>query len=216
MKNIKKVIAVMLMITMLMPSMSVCAAVNEETIDSNLSIQQIDESTLEVKEENSVNIITIEEKDNKKTVTIKNRDTGKEEYFIYNKATGEMYSSITKETVNLNDDEQKNEIAMYSVSSYKTYKYSDYTIKRVVGKTAAASEVLAFLLGKIKKPEVKAAARILQQIAGLAVSGSELVFSDSKNHGLKVTVKITKYYRTRAGRRQVYKTTYLINSVKKY
>ena len=65
-----------------------------------------------------------------------------------------------------------------------------------------------------KVPGAQVAGGIIGTVS--TIVGGTLVIPNDSNHGLKFGVKTVKYYRTRLGRRQVWKISKSITSVSGY
>lgn len=163
------------------------------------TVDEANDNTVIVESEDGVERLTVTEDDNTRKVTIYNVTTGEEEYLILNKVDGSIYSSITNKTVNI--DEQAPSITPRSVTSYSTVYISWAEFKNTIGTTATVGGVIGLILTKVP---------------GAQVAGGTLVIPNDSNHGLKFGVKTVKYYRTRLGRRQVWKISKSITSVSGY
>lgn len=162
-----------------------------------------------VKSQGTSELVTAVDNGDKRTVTIRNTETGKEDYLIYDKQSSMVYSSITGKTVYLNNLE----ISSRSVSSYSTMYISYAEIKNTVGTTATVAGVVGLIMTKI--PGAQLAGGVIGVI-GTIVGGLDLAVPNSSNHGLRLRIKTSKFYRTRMGRRQLYKTTHTVASVSRY
>jgi hypothetical protein len=150
--------------------------------------------------------ISVDENDDYKTVTITDPETGTVDYIQYNKNENTIYSSITGETVVLDSQPEPAEGPPSNARKAKTStetKYISYAqIKALVGNTANASNVIEAILSLIPNTSNIGAA---VSCIGVILQEINKNIPASKNHGIKLTIKVTKYYRTRMGRRQVYK-----------
>ena len=67
----------------------------------------------------------------------------------------------------------------------------------------------------MKVPGAKLAGGVMGTISTI-VDGGTLVIPNDSRHGLQFKIKAVKYYRTRLGRRQVWKVSKSIVSVSRY
>lgn len=180
---------------------------------NDIKIEAIDRNSLSVQNSDSKEIVTVNENNGIRTITITNSTTGQNDYIVYNQNTNTVYSSITGKTIDLNEnqdlDPNANTISPRSVSSYET-KYISYAqIKSIVGGAASAAAVIGAILYFVPGAQgIGGAIGAISTIVGTINSN----ISASSSHGIRLKVKVTKYYRTRLGRRQVYRITRSINS----
>ena len=152
--------------------------------------------------------IQIIEDDNYRNVNIINNDTKKVQTLSYDKKTQILTSSITGNSIDLSS----NSSAARSVSSKETQYISYASIKKVVGTVATVANVTGAILSYSGASRIGAAATIVGAIA----SGINDSISPSTKHGIKLSITVTKYYRTRAGHRAVYKIKRDITGASKY
>jgi hypothetical protein len=160
---------------------------------------------------NNIQKITVEESESERKTTIENILDGKIEYIVLNKKSGEIYSSITGKTITR--EEQTPNTSFRSEKSYGTVYVSYSEIRSAAGITASVGAVLGFILTKV--PNASVGSNIADAISRILGLISNIIPNDS-NHGLVFTVKTVKYYRTRLGRRQVWRMTKSITAVKRY
>lgn len=151
--------------------------------------------------------IQIIEDDNYRNVNIINNDTKEVQTLSYDKKTQILTSSITGNSINLSS----NSSAARSVSSKETQYISYASIKKVAGNVATIANVTAAILTYSGAGAIGGAASI---VAGTADFINH--FTPSTKHGIKLSIKVTKYYRTRAGHRAVYKIKRDITGASKY
>lgn len=187
------------------------AGVLSENLEDNIEI--LGDTSVLVESQGSSELVTVAEDDNTRTVTIKNLETGKENYLKYDKISNTIYSSITGKTVDISNHGNKGSITLRSESSYSTEYISYAEIRDTIGTTATVAGVVGLILTKV--PGAQIAGGITGTISTIVGGGTLLIPNDS-NHGLKLSIKTEKYYRTRMGRRQVYKITHQITSVRTY
>ena len=152
--------------------------------------------------------IQIVEDDNYRNVNIINDDTKEVQTLSYDKKTQILTSSITGNSVDLSS----NSAVTRSVSSKETQYISYASIKKVVGTVATVANVTGAILIYSGAESIGEAARLVGTIAD-QINGS---ISSSTKHGIKLSITVTKYYRTRAGHRAVYKITKSITGASKY
>ena len=177
----------------------------------------MDDNTFLVNEADSKNWVTVNEADGIRTINILNSETGMTDYIQYDQNANTVYSSFTGETIDLSEHpELSPEASFYSdrsESSYET-KYISYAqIKSIVGGAASVAGVIGAILFFVPGAQgIGGGASAISTIVGTINSQVDA----SSNHGIRLKIKVTKYYRTRMGRRQVYKTTRTIESASLY
>ena len=135
--------------------------------------------------------------------------TNSDQYFILYKNENKIYSSITNEYVDVNDLLENDISTRSSKSNTKTYYISFQKIRKITGPTATLGSLgsaIATLVGAGILSQLSAAAVII----GLAGS----VLPNQSNHGIKVVLKETKYYRK--GNKVPYRTTHTLISASRY
>ena len=152
--------------------------------------------------------IQIIEDDNYRNVNIINDDTKEVQTLSYDKKTQIITSSITGNSIDLSS----NSSAARSVSSKETQYISYASIKKVVGTVATVANVTGAILSCSGASRIDAAASAV----GTVVSIINDSISPSTKHGIKLSITVTKYYRTRAGHRAVYKIKRDITGASKY
>ena len=167
--------------------------------DNNVSTFHID---------GSKETIQIIEDDNYRNVNIINDDTKEVQTLSYDKKTQIITSSITGNSIDLSS----NSSAARSVSSKETQYISYASIKKVVGTVATVANVTGAILSCSGASRIGAAASAV----GTVVSIINDSISPSTKHGIKLSITVTKYYRTRAGHRAVYKIKRDITGASKY
>lgn len=174
---------------------------------NNIQIEKVNNDSLIVKDSKSEEIVTVNEADGIRTITITNSLTGKNDYIVYNQNTNTVYSSIIGQTIDLNENQDlapnaAATISPRSVSSYET-KYISYAqIKSIVGSGASAAAVIGAILYFV--PEAQGIGGAIGAISTIVGTINSNV-SASNSHGIRLKIKVTKYYRTRLGHRQVYR-----------
>ena len=189
----------------------------KKSVQTTIQIDKMDDNTFLVTESESEDWITVNEMDGIRTINIVDLETGMTDYIRYDKNSNTVYSSFTGETIDLsNHPELSPEASFYSdrsESSYET-KYISYAqIKSIVGGTATVTGVIGAILYFV--PGAQAIGEGASAISTIVGAINSQV-NASSNHGIRLTIKVTKYYRTRMGRRNVYKITRTITSAALY
>ena len=149
------------------------------------------------------------EDDQIRRVDFYDESTNSDQYFILYKNENKIYSSITNEYVDVNDLLENDISTRSSKSNTRTYYISFQKIRKITGPTATLGSLgsaIATLVGAGILSQLSAAAVII----GLAGS----VLPNQSNHGIKVVLKETKYYRK--GNKVPYRTTHTLISVSRY
>lgn len=149
------------------------------------------------------------EDDQIRRVDFYDESTNSEQYFILYKNENKIYSSITNEYVDVNDILENDISTRSSKSNTKTYYISFQKIRKITGPTASLGSLgsaIASLVGAGILTQLSAVAAII----GLAGS----VLPNQSNHGIKVVLKETKYYRK--GNKVPYRTTHTLISASRY
>ncbi|MDU1315943.1 hypothetical protein [Anaerococcus hydrogenalis] len=149
------------------------------------------------------------EDDQIRRVDFYDESTNSDQYFILYKNENKIYSSITNEYVDVNDLLENDISTRSSKSNTKTYYISFQKIRKITGPTATLGSLgsaIATLVGAGILSQLSAAAVII----GLAGS----VLPNQSNHGIKVVLKETKYYRK--GNKVPYRTTHTLISASRY
>ena len=145
--------------------------------------------------------IQIVEDDNYRNVNIINDDTKEVQTLSYDKKTQILTSSITGNSVDLSS----NSAVTRSVSSKETQYISYASIKKVVGTVATVTNVTAAIISLI--PGCSKIGKAANKINSVVNALNSAISAYSSKHGIKLSINVTKYYRTRLGHREVYKTS---------
>lgn len=149
------------------------------------------------------------EDDQIRRVDFYDESTNSEQYFILYKNENKIYSSITNEYVDVNDLIENDISTKSSKSNTKTYYISFQKIRKITGPTASLASLGSAIATILE-------AGILSQLSAAAViiglAGS--VLPNQSNHGIKVVLKETKYYRK--GNKVPYRTTHTLISASRY
>lgn len=219
-EKLKRISGAVMVASILLQYSSPVFASENLNINEDVNIIALSENTVTVSDGEDSYIVSVEENDSYKLVTIKNSRSDKTEFIREDKINNKVYSSITGETIDLNSNsgfeaspESVLTIKERSDTSYETKYISYASIKRIVGNAASKGAVIGAILFFIPWA---------QQIGGAIGSISTIVaylnshVSPSSNHGIKLKIKVTKHYRTRLGKRRLYKTDRSIVSASTY
>lgn len=212
--NILKRFLAFIVSAMVLSNVFVLAYASESPLDKEGFVYtEVSDNSFLIQDDNGNDIqkITVVENEVERRTTIENLLDGKSEYIVLNKKTREIYSSITGKTIDVS--EQNSNISFRSEKSYEKVYISWAEIRNGVGTTASAGTVLGFVLTRI--PEASAGSGIAYGISAILGLVERFIPNDS-SHGMVFTVKIEKYYRTRLGRRQVWRISKSITAVKRY
>lgn len=144
-------------------------------------------------------------------VTIVDSITGETNYIKYDTIKNTVYSSFTGETIDLTENPeyqpQEGISSARSVTSYET-KYVSYAqIKKIVGGAASTTAVIGAILFFVPGAQsIGGAASAVGTIVGELSKG----IPASNNHGIKLKIKVVKYYRGTTSNKHVYKKAYSI------
>lgn len=216
MKFMKRVLVIGFCATLMLSSVNTVYAM--ESFDRELNpnaksvkIENIAENTVSVQTGSEQGAITVTENENERLITMTDSVTGDTNYIKYDKIKNTVYSSFTWETIDLNENleyqpEEETALAR-SVTSYETKKISYAQIKKIVGRTATATAVIGAILYFVPGAQSIGGAA---SAVGTIVDGLSKGISSSSNHGIKLKIKVTKYYRGTTGNKHVYKRVYSI------
>lgn len=154
--------------------------------------------------------VSIEEDESQRTVTVKDEETGEQGYFVYNKQTGEVYSSYTGQTFKP-DGVVEEGVGARSTTKRVYYTYSWSTIRAGIGGVSNVAFFVGHLLsltgsGAALRSAISQASDVLDRIGR--------VIPNDKKHGVRVAVAITKYFRR--GNHIPYRTTKSVAGVTRY
>ena len=179
----------------------------EGALSEAIQTESINEDTISVQAGEEEGWVTVTEDENERIITMTDYVTGDTNYIKYDKNANTVYSSLTGETTDLAKEQEYQPIeespSTRSVTSYET-KYISYAqIKKIVGNVATAIAVIGALLYFVPNA---------QSIGGAASAVGTIVeklsagIPASSKHGIKLKIKVTKYYRGTTSNRHVYKT----------
>lgn len=213
-----------MLIISLFPTISFAGEPTKLDSTNKLIIKKIPENKVKVVDGKDEALISIVESDNKITVKVSEKNPEKNSYFIADKATGKIYSSETKNTVDIkellnNDDTMlqkdsnstlvQNRLLKAGKSGYvgKVNQFISYKelSKLVTSSSSAASIAGAILtiLGMLGITAVNPIAGVASIIGGIATIIQHKLGSKSPKHGIIIKMKKYRHVRYRAGRRFV-------------
>lgn len=206
----KKILAIVTLASLITGSFGECTLASNNYNHSNtkVKVEEINDNKFVVNSEKTEEILTIRENDLEKKIEIKDTKTGKTEYIIYNKQDDSVYSSYTGNTI------YDSSISFFKSDISYSVKYISFAqMKEALGNTSTAGGVLGLVIALV--PGGQAVGGLIGTISTLMGAASFPIPNDSK-HGLKFTIKTTKMYRWRLGKRHVYKRMHDITSVRRY
>jgi hypothetical protein len=222
--NLISIFLVVMLIISLFPTISFAGEPTKLDSTNNLIIKKISKNKVKVIDGKDEALISIVESDNKIHVKVSEKNPEKNSYFIADKATGKIYSSETKNTVDikelLNDDTmlQKDSNSTLvqdgllkagsgsgyvgTVNQFISYKELS---KLVTSSSSAASIAGAILtiLGMVGITAANPIAGVVSIIGGIITVIQHGIGSKSPNHGIIIKMKKYRHVRYRAGMRLV-------------
>lgn len=214
MKLVKKILSVTMITTLSLFLSASAFAAQSETNNigdvlvnrEGLEIENVSENTVNIQSKTEEGTVTITENENERLVTMIDSFTGETNYIKYDKIENTVYSSLIGETIDLTENTEyqpKDEVSLArAVTSYET-KYISYAqIKKVVGKTASVTSVIGAILFFVPGAQFIGGA---SSSIGTVVSELSKGISASNKHGIKLKIKVTKYYRGTTKNKHVYK-----------
>lgn len=184
---------------------------NSNSNIENVKIENIAENIISIQNGSEQGEITVTENENERLITMIDSITGDTNYIKYDKINNTVYSSFIGETIDLNENPEyqpkEDTVSARSVTSYETKKISYAQIKKIVGGVATTAAVIGAILYFVPGAQsIGGAASSIGTIVQVLSSG----ISASSNHGIKLKIKVTKYYRGTTGNKHVYKKVYSI------
>lgn len=178
------------------------APADEMTSDEVLSVETLEDGTLIVETSQGTWTIKVEESGSLRTCTIVG-SSGKRDYFVYDRVTGDLYSSITGRTVNVGADESYHlrpetrgvidhdpPTLRNGKTTYRNVPISYYSIRQQVGGIVTIAAVIATLLS-IGGAAVDKVKGIIDVIKGAL----HFIPDGDPNHGIMVRYKETERLR---------------------
>lgn len=214
MKFMKRLLVTGICTTLTLSSLNTVYAAENFDRNSNIEsvkIKNISEDTISVQNGSEQGEITVTENESERLITMMDSITGDTNYIKYDKINNTVYSSFTGETIDLNENleyqPEEETASARSVTSYETKKISYVQIKKIVGGVATAAAVTGAILYFVPGAQsIGGAASSIGTIVAALSNG----ISASNNHGIKLKIKVTKYYRGTTGNKHVYKKAYSI------
>lgn len=177
----------------------------------HIRLEQVNAGTIRVESESGVQLVRTENTATGRKVTIRDLNTGEEQYMLYDATSNTVYSSITGKTVQI--EEQGNGIELQSTITHTTEYISFAQVRQAVGVAGKAAEVVGFFL--LFVPGANTASGITDGV-NIVLSALHYMIPDDSSHGFKLSIKVEKFYRTRGGRRYVWSTQKTITKVQRY
>lgn len=178
----------------------------------HIRLEQVNAGTIRVESESGVQLLQTENTATGRKVTIRDLNTGEEQYMLYDATSNTVYSSITGETVQL--DGQRNGIELQSTITHTTEYISFAKLRQLVGGSASVAALAGAILAYF--PGTAAVGKLTNLLSAALGVGATMVIPDDSRHGIKLTIKVEKFYRTRGGRRNVWSTQKTITAVQRY
>lgn len=122
----------------------------------------------------------------------------------------EEFDLIDVDSMNTNEDIDIETSLMGSSSNYSKY-FSYREIREGCGNVFTVSGFVSFVASKLGVSQASIASDIIS-----CLGMTTFVIPDDPNHGIRVDIKKTRYYRTRAGQRHIYRITTTVRGVHKY
>ncbi len=178
------------------------ALADEMTSDEILSAETLEDGTLVIETTRGTWTIKVEEVGSLRTCTISG-PSGEMGYFVYDRATGDLYSSITGKTVSIGADESYRPrpetrgvidhdppVLRNGKTTYRDVPMSYYSIRQQVGGIVNVATVIAALaaLGGANVGNIK---DILTVVRGALAH----IPGGDRNHGIMVRYKETERLR---------------------
>lgn len=212
MKAKKQILSCVLTVLLLAQAGSTAFAAQPEkqmVSQGGVKVEQIADNALSVTSEDGTSILTVDENSAVRTVTITDSKTGHKEYMRFDKKANTLYSSITGETIKVKPISEMSDLYK-SQSSYSTQYISYAQIQRMVGYGAKAAAVIGAIVSLTPAAEIGEAITRISDVVE-AINSS---IHASSNHGIRLTIKKTRYFRPRGT--TAYKTTYTIVGASRY
>ena len=221
--SVLSLILVVSMIMMMIPSTALASSCYNS---SNWSIKAVRNDSFVVNSNEEDVILHVEESDSVIRVTLKNEETGEVSYFEGNKRNGDIYSSETKQIVNINElilenESFKSSSTDKSISSSAdlsekepqqyvgkvTKKISYKKLSTLVTATSSAASIagaIITVLGLFGITVISPIPSVVSIIGGIVTAIQIGIGKKSSKHGVKVTMRKYKYKRYRGGKVRYY------------
>lgn len=217
--NIISIFLVVVLIISLFPTISFAGEPTKLDSTNKLIIKKISKNKVKVIDGKDEALISIVESDNKIHVKVSEKNPEKNSYFIADKATGKIYSSETKNTVDikelLNDDTmlQKDSNSTISLKAGKSgyvktvnqfISYKELSkLVTTTSTTASIAGAILTILGWLWITAANPIGGVASLIGGIATIIQYKLGAKSPNHGIIIKMKKYRHVRYRAGMRLV-------------
>lgn len=217
--GIISIFLVVVLIISLFPTISFAGEPTKLDSTNKLIIKKISKNKVKVVDGKDEALISIVESDNKITVKVSEKNPEKNSYFIADKATGKIYSSETKNTVDikelLNDDTmlQKDSNSTISLKAGKSgyvktvnqfISYKELSkLVTTTSTTASIAGAILTILGWLGITAANPIGGVASLIGGIATIIQYKLGAKSPNHGIIIKMKKYRHVRYRAGMRLV-------------
>ena len=180
---------------------------NDDYGVKDLSIIEISDNSFTVTEGDGKQNIEIIENDDILQIKIQDLNSNKTDFITFNKNENIINSTITNKTINVNESPEFSPNSLFyssrSVQSFETKFISYASIKSMIGGITDAGHVIAAILFFV--PGAKGIGGAIGAVSTIVKYLNNGV-SNSSQHGIKLGINVTKYYRTRNRTRKVYRT----------
>ncbi|MGO1528984.1 MAG: hypothetical protein ACTHWU_09680, partial [Senegalia sp. (in: firmicutes)] len=203
---------IFLVITLIIGGISPSFADNNDVVrveDSNVKIQIINDNSLVFIENNQKLLVTVKENKNKTITTLKDLETGNEDYFLRDEIKGVIYSSITGETINIDDNINNTELySSNERSSNERYigrRYVKYSkVLKLVGVGAGISKMASGIMTLLKIPVSTGIKGIVAVLAGLGGATAGILSLKYPNGGIRLDLYDVRRYKIQRGKKYYY------------
>lgn len=198
----KKILSMILMLAMVL-SMGTASVFAGDTAgldngNDDTKIYAVNKNTFLVVEKNEGTFVKLQETDYGMKVSCENQKTGETAYFIRNEKNGTIYSSVTGETISINDTECM-ETKAYSTTEIKdpkSHKISYKTLMELVGIGASAALLTGAICARLGYEAAEGFLNIVGNSLAVINAGIALALD---SHGIKVTTGLVKIQRHQGG-----------------
>lgn len=217
--NLISIFLVVMLIISLFPTISFAGEPTKLDSTNKLIIKKISKNKVKVIDGKDEALISIVESDNKIHVKVSEKNPEKNSYFIADKATGKIYSSETKNTVDikelLNDDTmlQKDSNSTISLKAGKSgyvktvnqfISYKELSkLVTTTSTTASIAGAILTILGWLGITAANPIGGVVSIIGGITAIIQHKLGSKNPNHGIIIKMKKYRHVRYRAGMRLV-------------
>lgn len=157
------------------------------TASNGVTLTEDEQGNTVVNDHGKLSIITVNDDGHTMVVSVYDKPSGETNRFILNREKGTLYSSYTNQTIELEP------VAVpRSKTSYRTHWISWRQIRSLTSGSGNAGAIAGAIMSLVRA--TRQAGGVVGAIATI-IRGMGGVIPDDPNHGLKVTVQTTKYYR---------------------